>query len=298
MTTRNKRTRQELADFVVGRLQSQGLDGRECSRFSQVRRVYDRAEGFIASDNPKFDEALEGERDLQTLGFVFDNLGPWSTSQEFQALLSLCVKDGLLPKIERGESKGRDAQFHLQLVATCQRAGLQPKLAEPDIVCRVDGADFGIAAKRIKNIDRLRDRINEAADQFKRARLAGVIAVDLTAALNRENLRPVAAGQADQFMAHVAKTMVQLVKPRMQDLRRRLDPTRVRGILFCNSFVVVGKTHEPEYLSHNLGVCTVISNPDRIIHFHRFRREFARGTYNPQNGLPKVPRRRDLIQKK
>lgn len=297
MITPSKRTCIEQANYVTAELQAVGLDRNELSRFSLLLRHFGDGE-MIQSDHPRFNEVLENERDRQTLTFIFDHIGNLKGSAEFNSLLRLLVKDSALPEGAGKLSKGRDAQFHLLLAATCQNAGLQPQLAEPDIVCKIDGKDFGVAAKRLKSLERLDERIDEGVDQLRRADMPGVIAIDVTIALNPENRRYIAAGEADRFMSLLEVAMYRFVHQRIDGFRRRLHGTRVRGLLFVNTFVVVGKVHEPEFLSYNYGVCTVKGSPDRKLHFHKFHRAFAGGTYNPQNDPPRALSRRELARKK
>lgn len=64
------------------------------------------------------------------------------------------------------------------------------RLAEPDIVFRCNGSEYGIAAKRILSRKQLAKRLKEGKSQLEKAGLKGIIAVCL------DRLLPQRAGRA------------------------------------------------------------------------------------------------------
>src|SRR5262245_51039241 len=144
-----RRSRAENATYVVDQVRSLGLVPHPTSRLMQMHRALNR--GHVHCDDPDFPAALEAERDLQHLGFAFDQMHAHRDKPKFRALVKRLLKDSVLPQDNRENSPGRDAQFELYLAAICQKAGLLPvDCAEPDVTCTVEGAKFGIAAKRLK----------------------------------------------------------------------------------------------------------------------------------------------------
>jgi len=185
-----RRSRAENAKFVIASIKALGFSPEPQSRLMRMHRVLTRAGGSIPPEDPEFQTVLEAERDLQVLGFVFDQGEAHPTDVEFQRLVKKALKDSLLQHQDRGQSKGRDAQFELFVAAICQNAGMLPvSREEPDVTCHVGGIKFGIAAKRIKNVNKLKKHIRKAADQIKKARLPGIIVIDTCVALNRDNER-------------------------------------------------------------------------------------------------------------
>lgn len=114
------------------------------------------------------------------------------------------MNDSVLPQQDRENSPGRDAQFELYLAAICQNAGLLPvDYEEPDVTCTVEGTKFGIAAKRLKRLSQIKNRIRKAADQIKNANLPGIIALDLSFARNQGN-RPIISQVESQLYLMIA----------------------------------------------------------------------------------------------
>ena len=189
-TAKTRRTRAQNSEYVVDSLKSIGLQPHPESRLTRMHRVLSQHLGAIAPDHADFEIALEAERDMQVLGFVFDNALGQPADSEFVRLAKNAIKDSLLPQDDRSLSKGRDAQFELFIAAVCQAAGMRPVVREePDVTCLVNSTKFGIAAKRIKNIANLEARINKGAQQIQDSRLPGFIALDTSIALNRDNQR-------------------------------------------------------------------------------------------------------------
>jgi hypothetical protein len=60
---------------------------------------------------------------------------------------------------------------------------------EPDVTCFLDGTKYGLAAKRLKNIQNLQQRIRKAVKQIQCSGLPGLILLDLSLAFNPENRR-------------------------------------------------------------------------------------------------------------
>ena len=107
----SRRTRAENAEFVIASVRALRLEPNPESRLMRMHRVLTSANGIIPPDHPDFETALEAERDLQVLAFVFEEAATQGTDIEFQRLVKNALKDSLLPQADRSQSKGRDAQF-------------------------------------------------------------------------------------------------------------------------------------------------------------------------------------------
>ena len=157
------RTRVENAAYIIDQVRGLGIDPAPSSRLMQMHRVLNS--GVIPYGDARFPTALEAERDLQQLGFVFDQLQSHRDDREFKSLVKKALDDSVLPQDDQQGSLGRNSQFHLYLAAVCQNAQLCPiAFDEPDLTCGLDGTLFGIAAKRIKSSVQVSKRIKKAAD--------------------------------------------------------------------------------------------------------------------------------------
>ncbi len=185
-----RRTRTQNAEFVIESIKELGLQPHPQSRLMQMYRVLTGEEGIIQPDHAEFEVALEAERDFNVLGFVFDQARAHALDSGFIRLVKDVLKDSLFPNEDRTQSKGRDAQFELFVAAICQAANLTPVVREePDVTCHIDGIKFGIAAKRIKSTSSLEKRVRKGAKQINAAGLPGVVALEMTEALNPDNDR-------------------------------------------------------------------------------------------------------------
>lgn len=162
----------------------------QSSRLRRLFDLYHSGQGTIAPDHPDYDIAVEGERDMQLLGFAFDQLATTPASDEYRKLLKKLVMDSALPQHDRTESPGRDAGFEIYVGAVCTGAQLLPVTwEEPDVTCVLDNTKYGIAAKRIKNVKNLRARVKKAVEQIHRSKLPGMIVLDVGLAFNPSNSR-------------------------------------------------------------------------------------------------------------
>lgn len=216
-----RRTRGENASYVIGEMRALGMNPNRNSRLMQMHRILNS--GYIPFDHSEFPIALEAERDMQQLGFIFDQKGADRDNPTFMKLAADLMMDPALPQDNLERSPGRDAQFELYLAAICRNAGLLPvQHAEPDVSRVANNIVFSIAAKRIKSAKRVKDHVEKAADQIEKSKNPGVIALELSVAWNRKNLPIVsrlqsqshvliAKAQGDQFFDEHAMDIFRLV---------------------------------------------------------------------------------------
>lgn len=144
----------------------------------------------------------------------------------------------MLPQDDKKASFGRDTQFELFVASICAVADLEPSFQEPDIVFHVDGAQFCFAVKRLQNIERIGQRIKEATHQIVKVEVPGLIVMDISRALNKENERIDRPVSDDEF-ANAAKRMIAEFKQRHEE--EIIEITRgkeVRGAIIHDSHIV------------------------------------------------------------
>lgn len=291
---RTERSRKELLEFVLSQFALFEVAIRSGSRWWRIKSLYEANDGVpILRSNPDYDIAVEAERDLQVMAFIFDNIGDLKTDPEFLVQLQKCVSDSSLPQEDSDQSDGRNAQFHLLNIAICKKAGMSPCFAEPDIICDVGGRNFGIAVKRIKNLNKLEKRVSAARDQIKRCGFPGIIAVEVTLAVNPKNERPTLVVSDHSFMAACHDALTDFVTTKIDKYRDKLRGTEVRGIVLDVSFIAHSPAlnGEPVYLNMTYGICTVENNRRRSMEFHKFKNAFDKGLYRPQSKPHPVPER-------
>jgi hypothetical protein len=245
----------------------------------------------IPATHPDIEVALEAERDITELAFIFDNAEAFAGSTEFEFQLGLALKDAVLPQDNAGQSPGRDAQFHLYVAAICQKAGMSPAFAEPDLVCNVDGVQFGVAAKRLKNIERLEERFKSARDQIDKARLPGIVALELSVAWNRQNVRLPVSGHEDEFAALFSQSLKKFADDNIETLRRLSRGSDVRGVIIHTTHIWDAKDGDTCAIGFSYGIPTVQFNRRREMEFYRFKARYDLGLDRRQNKPFRPPKR-------
>ncbi len=240
-----RRTRGENANYVIEQVRALGLNPHPTSRLMRMRDVLNS--GFISFDDPEFVTALEAERDLEQLGFVFDQLKTHCDNDDFKSLVKKTLNDSFLPQNDRRQSAGRDSQFHLYLAAICQNAELHPvTYDEPDISCTIDGRRFSIAAKRIKSLTQFERRIGKAADQIQRIGRPGVIALELSLAWNPNN-RPIISRLQSQMCVAIARLKAtQLLGRYHKNIYERVNGYGVCAVVLYDSTIRLCQDNEWE----------------------------------------------------
>ena len=228
-----RRTRGENATSVIDQVRALGLNPHPSSRLMRMRRALNR--GPVPFEHPDFPAALEAERDMQHLGFIFNQVNAHRDSPRFQKLAKDLLSDSVLPQDNREQSPGRDAQFELYLAAICQNAGLLPvDYAEPDVTCVVEGATFGIAAKRIKSLAQVKHHIRKAANQIGKSQIPGVIALDLSLAWNRSNAPIISRIQSQMYLMILEAQGRQFFDKHHEDIYRWIAGKGVLAVVAFN----------------------------------------------------------------
>ena len=276
-----QRTRRENAAFVLDFIRAQGVEPHRNSRLMQMFRLLTASSPIIRNDDAHFEIALESERDITQLAFVFHQLREWPKTDEFVLMIKKLVKDSALPQYDRKHSKGRDVQFELFVAALCQASGLTPvSMEEPDVTCCVTDLKFGIAAKRLKHESNLEPRLSKAADQIARTKLPGIVALDTCIALNRKNDRISAPIPDHEFGRAYKAAITTFVKRHHARIQECVRAKGVRGIVIHDNQVRRQPDGQWSLAGMTFWVRTTRGNQRRSREFSLFRREYMKGIPN------------------
>lgn len=278
-----KRTRTENASYVVASVEALGLQVPGGSRLMQMHRVLTQQESIIQPDDPQFQTALEAERDLQVLGFVFDMAAAHPSDSKFHDLIKKVLSDSVLPQDNRNQSKGRDFQFELFVAAICLNAGLTPvNREEPDVTCFVNGTKYAIAAKRIKTAGNLGKRIKKGATQIEKAGIPGIIALETSLLFNQDNVRITSPISDADFWPRYAQGLREHIKPYHDKIQKWIRGKGVRGIVFHDQQVRFEPTGEWSLAGMTMTLSTALVNQRRNREFQIFEEHYLKGLPNRQ----------------
>jgi hypothetical protein len=276
-----RRTRAENAEFVIRSVKALGLEPNPTSRLMQMHQVLTGANGIITPDHPDFEAAVEAERDMQVFAFVFDQVPAHPNDTGFHRLIRTALKDSLLPQDDRTRSKGRDAQFELFVAAVCQSSGMLPVVREePDVTCVVQRIKFGIAAKRVKSVASLEKRVRDAADQVRRTRLPGIIALDTCVALNRENQRITVPIPEEEFWRRYKQGVYHFIGEYHDRVQELVRGKGVLGLAIHDHQIRFQPNGEWTLESMTIHVSTARENQRRNREFATFARQYGKGLPN------------------
>jgi hypothetical protein len=247
-----QRTNQDLARFVVKSFTDMGVNVNPSSRVMRQHNVLVKSTGVIPFGTAEFFIAVEALRDLQMLGFIFDQAND-AENPVFRDLVEKCLSDLTLPEGEKQNTPGRDAQFELFVAAVCKHGGLLPvEYREPDVVFSIGNLRYCIAAKRPKSIKAIDNCLRDARDQISREKLPGFIAMDTSVAFAIErDVPPVPeldeewelmrqwrfrlAPMPDAVFADIHKDAMNLVVGKFNNaMDRRMAEKSILGIVFTN----------------------------------------------------------------
>lgn len=177
--------------FVREQFEAFGIRITSSSRFGRMFHVMAEDDGTLKEIKPYGNDASiaqESVRDMAHMEIVFDELGQVLKSDPgAMERLRIAARDPVVAG--QHDSSGRDAQAELLVAAFCASTNLDPVFGSPDILCRGFDPETVIEVKRITSDERFEQRIRAGANQIKESRTPGIIAIDVTIALNAENRR-------------------------------------------------------------------------------------------------------------
>lgn len=170
---------------IYASIQRHGLAVNRTSRIGNLERLLHQPR--VASQDPNHPDnaaMIEAVRDLQELHFIFCGPAGDIPHPELAARFQMLNKDSPVATQDRSMSKGRDTQWEMLLYSAAHRCGFMPSYAEPDIVISRVGGPIGLAAKRVKSLKTMKDRVCDAADQIRESKLPGIILAEVSMALS------------------------------------------------------------------------------------------------------------------
>ena len=127
----------------------------------------------------------------------------------------------------------------------CQNAGLNPvTLNEPDVTCTIDGRGFCIAAKRIRSLQLLRQRIKKAANQIQGAGRPGIIGIELSLAWNPKNTPIISRLQSQMYVPISVLRANQLFDRYHTDICRWVKGRGVLAVLVFDFSIRLGPDNQ------------------------------------------------------
>ncbi|MBW7988471.1 MAG: hypothetical protein FVQ84_00385 [Planctomycetes bacterium] len=229
------RSLNQAAKYVLESIESLGLQITIESRLDAMCKSLQNPDGswrdFIGVNDHDFNFAREALRDLTLLEFFFDQIGPEIETEQIKQQVKQSLRDSVLPQHDMPDSPGRDTQAELFVFAVCKKGDLHPKFKEPDVVCEVCDEEFAIAVKRIKNLDKLVRRVRDGASQIQNSSLPGIVVVEITRAVNPQNLEIALPGDDSSFGKLWEATLKEIIDHKYNQLTNAVNGKGVIGII-------------------------------------------------------------------
>jgi hypothetical protein len=163
----------------------------------------------------------EGGRHFFELEIVTEELLTQTPGPLVLEKLKTALGGSVLPSGEFN-SLARDTMYELVLGALLQRWGARVAFRiTPDMIVTIEGQDFGLEAKRLKNHDQLLRRLSEARRQLAAVPLPGILALSVD--------RLAAAGSPGSADSRLAGASVDAVGDDSRGLASRIFNERVRS---------------------------------------------------------------------
>lgn len=179
------------AEAVIGHLEGMGIRVPAASRlqsYASRLRLFADSPGRGDPKNPEDLELLfQASLEVTELWMILDQFASSAQESAVAEKLKVIVKDPLLPSGGGDTTRGRDTQFEMYIASIFKSGGLDVTLGEPDVLLDLNGFRVGLAAKRLKSIKKLKARVRSASGQIVRARVPGIIFLDLELAINPDN---------------------------------------------------------------------------------------------------------------
>lgn len=231
-----------MAEAVVQWVQSHPqLCSSNHNRLLQQCSLYIESKGIIQMSHPDWLAFMQGLKDIQEYWFIIEILGEQLLESPFISQFKLSLQDPSLPRDSKDNTLGRNTQFELFLAAIASRAGFTIErlgAGKPDWVLTASGRSWSLEAKRVKGLDKMEKHIRKAGKQIMASQIGGVIAVDISLAIN-PSCAPLSdfVSDADIQKAHSKRTDC-FVEKFLPSIREWIGQKNV-GFLLFHDFVIV-----------------------------------------------------------
>lgn len=219
---------------VFDRLHRLGIRVPPGSRFTAHTKVAELLAARASADVLRLDDPVArvyGALELREFCATMEVLLAEQPSRACLETINMALAGPVLPQHEDGaSSRPRNAQFELALGAMCKRAGLPVTWAEPDVVTVFDGRRVGFAAKRLASKRTLQQNVTKAQEQIARARLWGVIAVDISRPAHPSN-QPVPAADRQAIERANEEYFAEFERVHVPEIRNWIKSRNVLGTL-------------------------------------------------------------------
>ncbi len=222
------------------------------NRLSSQCRLIVRTKGIVQNDDRNWHTFIQSLKDVQEYWFIIEILGERLLQLPFLDVFACSLDDSTHP-MDSGEfTPGRNAQFELYVAAIAARAGLTVDrlgAAGADWILTTRAGRWSLEAKRIKNFNKLGKHIRKAAKQIAASKVGGLIAVDISLAVNPE-CSPLSGffPDSDIIKAHKDRTNA-LGKKWQEPIAKWIGSASVGFVLLHESVIIPaqgsGAGHEP-----------------------------------------------------
>ncbi len=231
-----------MAEAVVEWIQSHP---QSCSsnhnRLLQQCKLYIESKGIIQKTHPKWLGFIQGLKDIQEYWFIIEILKEQLLETPFIEQFKLSLQDPSLPKDSKDFTPGRDAQFELFIAAIAWRAGFTVKrlgARKADWGLTASSSNWSLEAKRIKSLNKMEKHIRKAGKQITASKTGGVIAMDISLAVNPSCAPlPTFVSDDDIEEAHSMRTDC-FVRDYLPSIRDWIGSKSVGFLLFHESVIV------------------------------------------------------------
>lgn len=197
------------ADWAIARYSSLGLKLPPGNRLQRARKFLSQ---FAGTETPlTLDDEEQLRRIVESTQSCFEHyLIARSTGTHSGQLPAEHVRKieesltGADTADEDANSIGRDTQFELFVAAVLTMGGASVRIAEPDLQVLYEGDEVGLAAKRVKRLNKLRRRCKDAVAQIERVGRRGFIAVNADLLIRDLGLEGSTAERGARFRERLA----------------------------------------------------------------------------------------------
>jgi hypothetical protein len=218
------------------------------NRLLQQCKLYLETKCIIQQTHPDWLFFIQGLKDIQEYWFIIEILREKLLKTPFLKQFTRSLEDSILPRDSGDATPGRDTQFELFLAAIASRAGFtigRLGAGKADWILTASGRSWSLEAKRIKSLDKMEKHIRKASKQITASNIGGVIAVDISLAIN-PSCDPLSTFVSDDDIqkAHSMRTNC-FIKEYLPSIREWIGSKSIGFLLFFDYVIVPANSTTP-----------------------------------------------------
>lgn len=213
----------------------------------KLNDYWERKDYSITHNETLFKEILYHTLECHRIGIALKQI---EEKQELEKKLNLIIKKRIWPFEKFRQNRAKDYIFEIYTLARFEKANLNPRFEEPDIVFRYGADEFSVACKYIHSEKRIEKNVKKAVRQIENSKKLGIILIGI----DEVSPHHVEHNSTIELNKFLDETFAKFVNKYDEKLKIAMKNEKVLGLVMSYSTSVIIKDKNLPTIVHEWGI--------------------------------------------